>query len=158
MRDLQQMCAQNSIDCEVAYSQSNGKVLNGYKMGNILSNKLHAALSRISGKQGYFSFISTCNLLSFIDDYHPNIIHLHNLHGCYINLPMILKYAAKKDISIIVSLHDCWFYTGGCSHYTSVGCLKWLYECGNCPLRYHETPAYLWDSSSKILADRKKLF
>ena len=158
VRDLQDICQKNGIECVVAYSQSKGLVWDGYHMGNSLSNKLHALLSRISGKQGYFSILSTFKFLNFLDQYKPDILHLHNLHGCYINVPMLLKYAAKRNIAVMVSLHDCWFYTGGCSHYTSADCNKWLHSCGRCPRRYEETPAYLWDSSSKILVDKKKLF
>ena len=158
VRDLQDICYHNGIECIVAYSQSQDTVKNGYQLGNFISNKIHALLSRISGKQGYFSILSTRKFLKYLDQYHPDIIHLHNLHGCYINVPMVLKYASRNGISVVVSLHDCWFYTGGCSHYTSVGCSKWLKKCGSCPKRYEETPAYLWDSSSKILKDRKLLF
>lgn len=158
VRDLQEFCINNSIECTVVFSKSKGDVRDGYKMGNIISNKLHAVLARISGKQGYFSILSTYRFLSFLNQYKPDIIHIHNLHGCYINLPMLLKYAAKRRIAIVATFHDCWFYTGGCSHYTSVECNKWMKKCGNCPRRYQETAAYLWDSSSKILADRKKLF
>lgn len=158
VRDLQDLCIRNGVECIIAYSQSKGIVRDGYKMGNIFSNKLHAILSRISGKQGYFSIISTYKFLSFLDEYKPDIIHIHNLHGCYINLSMLLRYAAKREIAIVATLHDCWFYTGGCSHYTSAGCDRWLKQCGDCPRRYEETAAYLWDSSAKILADRKNLF
>lgn len=158
VRDLQNICISNGIECLVAFSQSQGEVSHGYKMGNIISNKLHAFLSRICGMQGYFSILSTWRFLSFLEQYKPDIIHIHNLHGCYINLPMLLKYVAKHRITLVATLHDCWFYTGGCSHYTSIGCNKWMRKCGNCPRRYQETAAYLWDGSSKILADRKKLF
>ena len=158
VRDLQDICICNGIECVVAFPYSRGEVRGGYKMGNLISNKLHAVLARISGKQGYFSHLSTRRFLSFLDQYKPDIIHIHNLHGCYINLPMLLKYAAKRKIAVVATLHDCWFYTGGCSHYTSVECEKWLMECGKCPRRYQETAAYLWDNSSQILADRKKLF
>ena len=158
VRDLQNICICNGIECVVAFPYSKGEVSGGYKMGNLISNKLHAVLARISGKQGYFSTLSTRRFLSFLEQYKPDIIHIHNLHGCYINLPMLLKYAAKRKITVVATLHDCWFYTGGCSHYTSVECDKWLKECGKCPRRYQETAAYLWDDSSQILADRKKLF
>lgn len=158
VRDLQNVCIHNGIECLVAYSQSRGSVANGYCMGNWLSNIIHAICSRISGKQGCFSFLSTWRFLKFLNSYRPDILHLHNLHGCYINVPMLLKYAAKRQIAVVVTLHDCWFYTGGCSHYTSVGCSKWLNNCGSCPKRYMETPAYLWDASSKILEDKKSLF
>lgn len=158
VRDLQDACLKNGIDCVVAYSQSKGPVRRGYHMGNLVSNKLHALLSRISGKQGYFSLFSTRRLLKFLDQYQPDVLHLHNLHGCYINVPMLLRYAAKHDVAVIVSLHDCWFYTGGCSHYTSAACDRWLQACGHCPRRYEEAAAYLWDASARILADRKRLF
>lgn len=158
VKDLHNMCIKEGVECLVAFPQSNCIVENGYKIGNFVSHKLHAILARISGKQGYFSILSTLKFLSYLDHYKPDVIHLHNLHGCYICLPLLLKYAAKRKISVVVTLHDCWFYTGGCSHYTSVGCDKWLKECGNCPRRYDETAAYLWDSSSRMLADRRRLF
>lgn len=158
VRDLQDICISSGIECEVVYQKSKGKVRYGYKMGNFISNKFHALLSRISGKQGYFSLTSTLILLWWLKRYKPSLIHIHNLHGCYINLPLFLKYATKHKIPIVVTLHDCWFYTGGCSHYTSVGCNKWLDDCGSCPLRYQETPAYFFDASSRILHDRKMLF
>lgn len=158
VKDIQSACEKEGIDCVAAYSQSQGEVKNGYHMGNSLSNKLHAILCRISGKQGYFSCLSTWKFLRFLDNYKPDILHLHNLHGCYINVPTLLKYAAKMDIAVVVSLHDCWFYTGGCSHYTRVGCQRWQQVCGNCPRRYEEFPALLYDGSSTQLRDRKKLF
>lgn len=158
VKDIQSICLQNGIDCEVAYSMSKGPIKNAYQIGNPISNKLHALLSRISGKQGYFSILTTCRLLFHLNKHKVNAIHLHNLHSSYINFPMILNYAAKHDLPVIITLHDCWFYTGGCSHYTSAGCNKWLKSCGNCPRRYQEIPAYLWDGSRQILHDRQKLF
>lgn len=158
VKDIQSACQKEGIDCVAVYSQCRGEVRNGYQMGNVISNKIHALLSRIGGKQGYFSCLSTWRFLRFLDNYKPDILHLHNLHGCYINVPMLLKYAAQRKIAVVVSLHDCWFYTGGCSHYTSVGCKKWLQKCGNCPRRYEEFPALLYDSSPLQLRDRRKLF
>lgn len=158
VRDLQEICIKSGIDCVVAFPQSKGVVRDGYKMGNPLSNKLHAAFARVSGKQGYFSILSTYRFLRYLDHYCPDVIHIHNLHGCYISVPMLLKYVAKHNIPVVATLHDCWFYTGGCSHYTNAGCNKWLESCGMCPRRYHETAALLYDGSSKILADRKLLF
>ncbi len=158
VKDIQNACINMGWQCCVVYSQSNQEVHFGYHIGNLLSNKLHAILTRISGKQGYFSFLSTYKLIKYLKAYKPDIVHLHNLHGNYINLPLLLTYLAKKDIKTVVSLHDCWFYTGGCSHYTAVKCSKWEENCGDCPRRYEEFPAILWDSSKKQLEDRIKLF
>lgn len=129
-----------------------------YKIGNLFSNKLHALLSRVSGKQGYFSWLPTFRLLRYIDSISPDVVHLHNLHNNYINLPMLLNFLAKHDIATVVTLHDCWFFTGGCTHYTSTGCTKWTQQCGHCPRRYQDFPAYLCDSSARQLADRRRLF
>ncbi len=161
VRDIQRCCEENKIDCHVAYAFSSipeKDVPNGYKMGNWLSNKYHALMSRISGKQGYYSRLSTLFLLRHISNIKPDVVHLHNLHSNYIHLNVLLKYLAKKDIATVVTLHDCWFYTGGCFHYTNDKCNKWLERCGNCPKRYTDTPAYLWDSSSRILSDRYEYF
>ena len=157
VRDLKECCEANKIECYVAYALTDEKVERGYKIGNWLSNKLHALLSRISGKQAYFSYLPTIRFIRYIKNLQPDVVHLHNLHANYINLPILLKYLAKNDIRTIITLHDCWWYTGGCFHYTAAGCSKWLDKCGNCPKRTDDTPAYLYDRSAEILEDKKQL-
>lgn len=156
-RDVEQLCESSGIDCYVASPDSKVcEAKRGFLIGNALDHKLHAVLSRINGKQAYFSRLATRRLLKFIDKIEPDVVHLHNLHSNYIHLNMLLQYLAKKDIRTIVTLHDCWFYTGGCFHYTAAGCMRWLEGCGHCPKKKQDTPAYLWDCSASILADRKK--
>ena len=104
-----------------------------YKIGNNLDVKIHGLLSRITGKQGYFSVQATKKLLRFMDKFEPDIVVLNNLHGNYINLPSLLTYLANKNIATVVVLHDCWFYTGKCCHYTSQNCYKWKDKCFKCP-------------------------
>lgn len=161
VRDIQIICEQQGIDCYVAYSETNipqEKIHNGYKIGVVWEKKLHALLCRINGKQAYFSHIATRGLIKYIERIQPNIVHLHTIHGNYLNMPMLLTYLAKKSIRTIITMHDCWYYTGGCFHYTQVGCFKWQHNCSNCPKKKDDTPAYLFDKSSQILADRKHLF
>ncbi len=160
VRDIQRCCLESGIEGFVSYSlvKKEVKVQNGYKIGNVFSNKIHALLCRIGGQQGYFSHISTWKLLRYISELKPDIVHLHNLHNNYINLPMLLRYLAKHDVATVLTLHDCWFFTGGCSHFTSTGCFRWKLECGHCPRRYEDFPAYLFDTSSRQLADRKLMF
>ncbi len=161
VKDIHEMCIEKGIESYVAYSSSNiheSEIKNGYKIGKNFGKKLHALLCRINGMQGYFSRFATKRFLKFIDRIEPDIVQLHNLHSNYINLNMLLKYLAKRSIKTIVTLHDCWFYTGGCFHYTAAKCDKWLYGCGHCPKKKCDTPAYLFDRSVKILKDRKKYF
>ena len=157
VRDIEQLCEQNGIECYVASPDPKVKeAKRSYVIGNILDHKLHALLCRINGMQGYFSHIPTWNLCKYIDQIKPDVVHLHNLHSNYIHLNILLRHLAKRDIKTIITLHDCWFYTGGCFHYTAVGCGKWMKSCGQCPKKKQDTPAFLFDCSSRILADRKK--
>ena len=157
VRDLKDCCEANGIECHVAYARTTEKVERGYKIGNWFSNKMHALLSRVAGKQAYFSYLPTLRFIRHMKQLQPDVVHLHNLHANYINLPMLLKHLADNDVRTIITLHDCWWYTGGCFHYTAAGCNKWLDKCGNCPKRTADAPAYLYDRSAKILEDKKQL-
>ena len=157
VRDIEQLCHAEGIDCLVASPDpAVRQAKHGFVIGNTIDHKLHAALSRIYGKQAYYSRCATRALLKYMDREKPDIVHLHNLHSNYIHLNMLLDYLAKRDIITIVTLHDCWFYTGGCFHYANAECYRWLEKCGNCPKQKLDTPALLKDCSAQILADRKK--
>ena len=161
VEDIHKFSMLNGIDSYVAYSKTlrdPDSIVGSYEVGSKFSKKCHAFLCRINGKQAYFSHFATKKLLKHIDKIKPDIVHLHNLHSNYIHLNMLLKYLAKNDISTVLTLHDCWFYTGGCFHYTHDKCDGWLKECGNCPKKKLDTPAKLFDCSAKILRDRKKYF
>lgn len=157
VRDIEHLCEQSGIECYVASPDTKvHESSRGYVIGNTIDHKFHALMSRIHGKQAYFSHIPTRNLLRWMDEIRPDIVHLHNLHSNYIHLNMLLDYLAKKDIRTIITLHDCWFYTGGCFHYASAGCNGWLHKCGICPKGKRDPIAIFSKKTAQILADRKK--
>ena len=157
VRDIEHLCEQSGIECYVACPDPKVReAKRGYIIGNTFDHKLHAVLARIHGKQAYYSHIPTQTLNRWINKIKPDIVHLHNLHSNYIHLNMLLGYLAKQDIKTIITLHDCWFYTGGCFHYTVAGCNKWLTNCKECPKPKQDTPSFFNRNSEKILADRKK--
>lgn len=159
MENIQHRSLKCSFDAYVAYSIAgvpSDKIINGYQIGNDIDEKIHAILSRVCGKQAYYSFFPTLKFVRFLGKLKPDIVHLHNLHSNYINLNILLKYLAKHDIATVITMHDCWYFTGGCFHYTNAGCYKWQYGCGHCPKRMSDTPAYLCDASKRILNDRNK--
>jgi glycosyltransferase involved in cell wall biosynthesis len=161
VRDIHELCLKEGIESYVAYSTSpvaEDEIPGGFKIGNTIGKKLHAFLCRINGMQAYFSRYSTRKFLKYIKKLQPDIVQLHNLHSNYIHLNMLLQFLAKENIKTVVTLHDCWFHTGGCFHYTAIGCDKWLKECGACPKKQEDTKAYWLDRSAKILRDRKKYF
>lgn len=157
--EMSEFLRKHGHSCVTVYSKGvSVSPENEYIIGSNLDIKVHGLLSRISGQQGYFSRGATVKLLRFMDEYKPDVVLLRNLHGNYINLPMLLKYLAKKDIATVAVLHDCWFYTGKCCHYTVQGCYKWQKSCGKCPQLKKYNKSWLFDRTGKMLADKKRLF
>lgn len=158
-KDLKTLCNKNGIESHVAFAElpaSKNADSGDIHIGNRIDHKMHAMLSRIGGKQGYFSRIATRILIKKLRFLKPDVVHLHNIHANYINLELLFSYLNKYDIPTVITLHDCWIYTGGCFHYIDASCEKWKDHCSNCPKRFSGTPAYLYDSSSSILEDRKR--
>lgn len=156
VRDIQTCCEENGIACYVAYSISDRlthDVPRGYRIGNLFTAKWHAFASRLFGKQAYFNRFSTWRFIRWLDKLKPDVVHLHNLHSNYICLNYLLRFLAERDIPVVITMHDCWYYTGGCVHYTSVECKRWQTTCGQCPQR-KSIPSWFHDSTSSVLKDR----
>ncbi len=154
VQDIANAADRAGIESYVAYQQAVVKPQKGYKIGNKLDRKMHALHARIFGKQAYASKTATMHFLRWLDSNHPDIVHLHNLHSNYINLNMLCQYLAYNDISTVITLHDCWYFTGKCSHYISIGCNKWQKNCGNCPQLKSEVPSLFIDNTSNVLNDK----
>lgn len=157
--DMHELCMQSGIESYVAYSTTSmdeSDIVNGYRIGGTFGKKVHAVLCRVTGKQAYYSRHATRRLLRHIDRVQPDIVHLHNLHSNFIHLNMLLKHLAKRDVATVLTIHDCWFFTGGCFHYTAQGCDGWLNGCVNCPIKAGQTPVPFFRHSQRILRDRKK--
>lgn len=128
-----------------------------YRIGTFNSRRVNVALARITGFNGCFAWLGTYKLLKKIDEFKPDIIHLHNLHDSYINLSMLFSYIKKHNVPTVWTLHDCWAFTGQCPHFTIVKCDKWKAGCHNCP-QYKEYPASLYDNTKKMWQLKKKWF
>lgn len=120
--------------------------------------KTHALLSRLTGKQGYFSYFSTRRLIAELKAINPSVVILHVLHGNCVNLPELFKYLSKNDTSVVIVLHDCWFFTGHCCHYTYENCAKWQGDCFRCPQIHEWNESWFFDTASKCLKDKKQWF
>ena len=126
-------------------------------IGNRFTRRLSKRFAFIFGLSGCFSFFATKKLLRQISRIHPDIIHLHNLHSEYINIPLLFNYIKKNKIKIVWTLHDCWAFTGHCPCFTLANCYKWQIGCYKC-LQYKDYPISLFDNSRKMYALKKKWF
>ena len=157
--DLKAFLTQKGEEYKIAFSEPDSKPLNGdILIGNRLDHKIHAFLSRLFGLQGYFSFFATKRFLRKVQDYKPDIVQLGNLHANYINLPLLFRYLSSNRIPVVMILHDCWFFTGKCTHFTARGCEKWKQCCHDCPALRNDNESWFFDRTRKMFGDRKRWY
>ena len=106
---------------------------NSCPVGDKVDLVIHEAQSFLFDAHGLASKKATHKITSLINEYHPDLIHLHNLHGYYLNYPILFDYLSSVNIPIVWTLHDCWPITGHCSHFDFIGCDRWKTGCGHCP-------------------------
>lgn len=104
------------------------------QVGNHFDHSLHAILWRILKNQGWNSRLATRKMCREIKTISPDVVHLHNLHSNFANLGILLKFLAAENFPVVLTLHDCWFFTGGCFHFLKHHeCEQWQSKCGSCP-------------------------
>ncbi len=128
------------------------------KIGNILDNIVHLISTRLFDNHGFASINATKKLIRKIKAISPDIIHIHNLHGYYINIEILFKFLQKENIPVVWTLHDCWAFTGHCSHFSFVGCEKWKTQCYNCPQTKEYPKSFFLDNSKKNFLIKKEYF
>ena len=126
-------------------------------IGGRVSEDLHLILDRFIGLNGCFSRVATYRFLRKLNKLDVDVLHLHNLHNCYINLPMLFRYIKKHNIPVIWTLHDCWAFTGHCPHFTMAKCDKWKTGCHHCP-QHREYPKSYVDNSKFMYRHKQKWF
>ena len=149
VRNLHTHYLENGIDSYVFFgrgTQSSGKNL--IKFSNQADVLYHGLQTRFFDRHGLVSKTVTRNLIKSLNELNPDIIHLHNIHGYYLNYPTLFNYL-KKDFKgqVIWTMHDCWAFTGHCAYYTYAQCNKWETHCHNCPQK-KEYPKSLYKDNS----------
>lgn len=91
--------------------------------------KLDVFQTRIDGKAGFHNKNATKRLLVRLDEIKPDVVHLHNLHGYYVNVEMLFDWLANHECNVEWTLHDCWAFTGHCAYFTYVKCAQWKDHC-----------------------------
>ena len=131
---------------------------NTYKMESILRLKLSILQTRLFAEHGFYNRWETQKLINWIDTIKPDLIHLHNLHGHYINIELLFEYIKDKQIPVIWTLHDCWAFTGWCAYFDYVGCSKWKSHCGQCPNKKEYPYSWFLDKSYQNYDRKKRCF
>lgn len=147
----------HGVDNYIAYGFGKSDRPNTFCFGNSMDAHLHSFMSRKLGWQGKMSHIPTWSLIRYMERINPDIVHLHNIHGHYLNYKMLFQYLKKKNFQVVWTFHDCWPITGKCAHFTEVRCEKWKTGCFDCPQldRYPDSER---DRTCKSYLEKKRAF
>lgn len=153
-----QIAMQNGWDSYIAYGRFARQSTNHLiRIGSDWDNKKHGILSYLKDSQGLGSTTATSQFIRLLEKIHPNILHLHNIHGYYINYELLFDYIKESGIPTFWTLHDCWSFTGHCTYFTAVGCEKWKTGCNNCPQKLSYPRSFV-DRSKRNYLLKKKCF
>lgn len=146
---------------KIAYGRE--KVPETYKkyavqIGNIVDVNINAIQCRLLDNAGFGTRYYTEEFIKWAKKFDPDVIHIHNIHGYYINVEVLFNYLKQCDKRIIWTLHDCWAFTGHCYHFSYIKCDKWKTGCNHCPQKTLYPCSYLIDASMKNYRKKKELF
>ena len=155
--DIKHALEKEGHECFVAFGRGESSEKNTECIADKLDLYTHVLMSRITDKTGGFSRKPTQKLIKLIKEFLPDIIHLHNIHGYYINISMLFEFLADYKKPVVWTLHDCWPFTGHCAYFDMVECDKWKTGCEKCPA-LKSYPKSLIDNSKNNYLKKKKLF
>lgn len=159
--DIWKTLKEQGHEAKVAYGVGGGSIVapeDRICFNNKLGYYVHNLCAKITDKTGLYSTPQTKKLLKKIDKYKPDVVHLHNLHGYYINYQILFAYLAKKDIPVVWTLHDCWAYTGHCVHYSANKCYQWKSKCVDCAHMKEYPTCWFKGHARKNYEAKKKAF
>lgn len=147
--EIGQAAMANDWDSSIAYGRyANATQSHPIQIGNKWDVYSHVLQTRLFDRHGLASVGATKQLIEQLKGLNPDIIHLHNIHGYYLNYPLLFEYLAAANRPVVWTLHDCWLFTGHCSYYSAYGCQRWKMLCHHCPQKKEYPQSLLLDRSS----------
>lgn len=162
MQEIGELAMANGWESYVAYSGGRDGVKpcksKLMPVGGKLDVAFHGLWTRFTDRHGLASWFATKRFIREIKELKPDVIHIHNIHGYFLNYKMLFEYLKETETPVIWTVHDCWLYTGHCYYYSSIGCDKWMNGCGNCPQRTAFPASWFIDRSKQNLKDKSEAF
>lgn len=154
--DIMNLLKKNGNDVKVLYGTGAcSDNADAVKVSGNFGFYFHNAVSRFTDHAGLYSWAATRKMIREIRAFQPDLIHLHTLHGFYVNYEMLFHFLKKANIPVVWTLHDCWAFTGHCTHFSQVKCMQWQAECRDCKLLYRYPQCY-WKGDVRRNFLRKK--
>lgn len=159
VNDLKDTLETDGHKVTVACGREFGKKIDDvHIIGSKSQSHFDALTTRVFDNAGFGLKKPTQRLISIIEKENPDIIHLHNIHGYYINIKCLFEFLKKSDRKIVWTFHDCWPFTGHCAYFDYANCEKWRTGCNNCDQKNKYPSSYLFDCSKKNYLMKKELF
>lgn len=129
------------------------------RIGNDWDVRMHAVRTRLLDEHGFGSVHATKRFLRWLDEYQPDLVWLHNLHGYYINVELLFQWIKQHpQLEVKWTLHDCWAFTGHCAHFTAADCDLWKTHCNHCCQKGRYPKSIGLDRSADNYARKKASF
>ena len=126
------------------------------RIGSGMDVKVAGIQSRLFDNHGLASKRATKKFLQWADEYNPDLVWLHNLHGYYINYELLFRWIkSRPGMQVKWTLHDCWACPGHFSYFTMVKGEQWKHHCSYCP-QTRRYPACYGKSNATGNYDRKR--
>lgn len=148
-------CIDNKIICSGYRENTNNPDI--ICLSNNKEKRIHQSLSYLLGDAGFHSNRITRKVIEILEYEKPDIVHLHHLEGYFLNVEILLNYLKKKHIKVLWTLHDCWPFTGHCTHFLSANCNKWKTMCEKCPQKSKYPYSLLFDKSKKLYFVKRRM-
>lgn len=145
-------------ECILATPTKCNKSYKTYNICSKFSRLFFKLTTKIFGDDGFENRITTKKLVDFIKKEKPSIVHLHVLHGYYVNVPYLISYLKNSDISVIWTFHDFWAVTGKCPYFSLIKCERWKIGCYSCPVIHEYPKSFFFDRTKKLYDIKKNLF
>lgn len=157
VKDIKDRLENKGHEVLVCYGRHDESVeLGAVKIANGLEILVHVALTRLTGLTGCFSPFATIKLIKLIEQFKPDIIHLHEIHGYFLNINALVNYLKVKRIPVVWTFHSEFMYTGKCGY--SYDCEQWITECIKCPLLHEYPESWYFDFTNLMFHQKKSLF
>lgn len=127
-------------------------------IGHSLHRYHHAMATRLFDRHGLHSRRPTRSLIREIERIQPDVVHLHNIHGYFVNYPILFDFLHTSGIPVSWTLHDCWAFTGHCAYFDTAACDRWLTGCHHCPLLHTYPASWLFDRSRISWYEKRSTF
>lgn len=162
MQEIGDLAMEAGWESYVAYSKGRDGLRESTSqtvpVGNRFSVAMHGLETRLFDRHGLASGGATREFVKRIQEIDPDIIHIHNIHGYFLNYQILFDYLSKAGKPVVWTVHDCWLYTGHCYYYTAVGCDRWKTGCHHCPQKRQFPSSLLFDRSARNYSDKRKAF